>query len=124
MATESTNDSSSGEPEPEPDQKTAHAADMMLKQIVERPLPVLTARHPGAYCNHETYAIDERARRVWCRNCRAPLDPVHVLAMVARKFDATAHLYAERTRLRREVEELKVKASRARYAAKKASKSP
>lgn len=75
-------------------------------------LPVRT-RHESRECWHRQHGsfVSEGARTVTCRGCGVALDPIEVLAQIARNREGLVHagqrLRRERDYLTREVEELK-----------------
>lgn len=84
-----------------------------------RPIPLGTA-HIGPTCLHSRTEVDESARKVRCATCRADLDPIHVLAVLAREVDAWAHLHAAKRALGKACEELKAEVQRLKAAKRRA----
>lgn len=68
------------------------------------------------YCPHEFAVIDYQARVVECDRCGAPLDPIAVLNTVANDVAWQEHLEREKTRLAKEVGELKTEVERLKAA--------
>ncbi|MGQ4661323.1 hypothetical protein [Lysobacter sp. F6437] len=70
----------------------------------------LTVVHNYGKCQHRHVEVDEKLAEVTCTDCKAKLNPVHVLAMLSREDDrlrdrwagmrAEIRLLGERTRVK------------------------
>jgi len=82
----------------------------------------LSSGRVAQYCTHSHSIVDGHARKVRCKACGVDLDPIEVLAKLARRADAFLWTVKEERRIKERITELKKEEARIKARVKTARK--
>lgn len=87
----------------------------MILPTIKHETPILDIRNAAArsverqylapYCRHARILIDEQARRIECKDCKAVLDPIDVIMMFALEQTRMEQLHESNAAEKRVLEE-------------------